>query len=236
MIWCVLLTGGQRQRLDISWTRQTGGRRAIGQDAGARDFWLGGDRHRRRLLGLLPSPAKLGCARGQRHCRVVWIWDLGPDFLSALAPLDFIHHHLSIMGWLNKVFGASKDDKRPPTSPTSGSSRPKPKPKPTSASGTSTPAAGSHSRSESRTGGNANAANAAPMSEFMASAMAAADAGMTWENQGGYASGARTPRPERVIDETRALSSLTDQEIARLTEGIQADVLKQVSSGKGISS
>lgn len=126
------------------------------------------------------------------------------------------------MGWLNKVFGG-KDDKRPPPSPTS-SSRPKPKPP---ASGTSTP--GAHSRAESRAGNNNNAANAAPMSEFTASAMAAADAGMTWENQGGYASGSRTPRPERVIDETTALSSLTDQEIARLTEGMQADVLKQVS-------
>lgn len=127
------------------------------------------------------------------------------------------------MGWLNKVFGARKDDERPPPSPPSGSSSSRPKPKP--ASGTSTPAgAGSHSRSASRATGN-QPANAAPMSEFMASAMAAAESGMTWENQ----SGSRTPRRERVIDETTALSSLTDQEIARLTEGMQEDVLKQVS-------
>lgn len=177
-----------------------------------------------------PGPTAPSCARGQRHGRVVWIWDLVSGLLIGWPSLPRclfpIHQHCT-MGWLNKVFGASKDDNKRPTPPSSSGSKPRPKPTSAAASGTSTPAA-AHSRSASRTGNAANA-NAAPMSEFMASAMAAADAGMTWENQGGYASGARTPRPERVIDETTALSSLTDQEIARLTEGIQADVLKQVS-------
>lgn len=147
---------------------------------------------------------------------------------------------MAAKGWFNKVFGARKDDERAasPSAATPSSSKPKPKSGASTPRGSASPSA-SHSRSESRATGNPPAgtnasanANAPPMSEFMASAMAAAESGMTWENQG---SGARTPRrSERVIDETTALSSLTDQEIARLSEGIQADVLKQVSCSNTI--
>lgn len=53
----------------------------------------------------------------------------------------------------------------------------------------------------------------APESEFAKSARAAASAGMQYE---------------REIDEHTDLGSLTDQEISRLMEGMQGDVLKQV--------
>lgn len=144
---------------------------------------------------------------------------------------------MAAKGWFSKILGGRGQDERPSAQSTSSSTstpsynnRPKPKSSSTSprTSSTST-AAGSTAAQQrspdSRGGSAAYAANAQPMSEFMASAMAAAESGMTWENQG-----AHTPRRERIIDETTALSSLTDQEIARLTEGMQADVLKQVSA------
>ncbi|KAL1408813.1 hypothetical protein Q8F55_005627 [Vanrija albida] len=62
---------------------------------------------------------------------------------------------------------------------------------------------------------------ATPRSEFHASAVAAASAGLTG--------------PERVIDESTDLSTLTDQEIMRLMEGMDGDVMNKVSRGARFS-